>query len=908
MYPFQNNIPLEAKMRKISSFLVDKRKTVLIVFLVLTVICAVLMTQVGINSDMTKYLPADSSMKQGLDIVEEEFPAASSFNLMIEGLKEGEKEQVAEELALLEYVDSVSFEPGDPAYNVDGNTLYVLNLSVAANTAGVRSVTDAIEEMYQAYDIVMSGDALGNTAIEILPMLAGIAFVIMLIILFIMCNSWVEPFLFLLTIGVAIIINMGTNIIFGTVSDITTSIAAILQLVLSMDYSIMLLNRYRQEKETGAEKVAAMKSALANAFVSISSSSITTIVGMLALVFMSFTIGRDLGFVLAKGVLFSLICIFTVLPALILMCDKAIEKTAKKSLHIKMDKIGAFSYKTRRVVPIFFVILFILSFYLQGNVGISYTIADYYVIDQTFTLNNPIMIVYENSDENNIAALEEGWESAEHVSSVNGYATTLGKALTYDELAQGADMDEAMVAQMYLYYFDEQGALPEQTMTPNAFIRFLQTDVANNAQFSALMTEDMLAQLGALGTPGASVRLSAEEFAAYSGMDSAVAQQLFGYYFMSRGQTADGKIAQADLISFLQTEVAANPQFAALLTEADLAALQAMGTQGGMDDEMSADQIARMFGMEPAMVQQLFYYHMLSEGQLPQGQIALYDFIRFVVDNVAENEQFKPFFTDETLAQLEDAEALLGDGVKQLVGEQHARVIINTSFPEESEDTFAFIAALQEELDGALTGDYYIVGNSAMAYEMNETFPTEMNYITWLTALAIFLVVAIAFRSLSVPFILVCVIQCAIFITMGSIYMQGNNIYYLPLLIVQCLLMGATVDYGILYTSYYREFRQKLPKREALIASLNSSIHTILTSASILIIVTGVLGFILRVSNPAISEILLIIARGGVASSLLVVFVLPGLLSAFDRWVCKKDQRFPEEKADTDVHEDTKKA
>lgn len=884
-------------MKKVSSFLVDKRKIVLILFFTLTAVCAVLMTQVGINSDMTKYLPEDSSMKQGLNVVEEEFPVASSFNLMLKGLKDSEKEQVADELALLEYVDAVSYEPDDPAYNVDDKTLYVLNLPVAASSVEVKSVTDAIGEMYGAYEIVMSGDALGNTVKDILPMIASIALVLLLIILFIMCNSWVEPLLFLLTIGVAIIINMGTNIVFGTVSDITTSIAAILQLVLSMDYSIMLLNRYRQEKEIGMDKVSAMKSALHNAFISISSSSITTIAGMLALVFMSFTIGRDLGFVLAKGVLFSLICIFTVLPALILICDGAIEKTAKKSLHIKMDVIGAFSYRARRVIPVVFLILFAVSFYIKGNVGISYTMADYYEIDQTFALNNPIMVVYENGDEDTIAEKAEGWESSEYVTSVNGYATTLGKTLAYDELAEAAEMDEYMVAQMYFYYFDDKGELPAQTMSPNEFISFLQTDVADNEQFSDLMTEEMRAQLDGIAAPGEPVYLSAEEFAAYSGMDTVMVQQIFGYYFMSYGQTEDGRISQEDLISFLQTDIAANPQFAAMFTAEDFAALQAMGDgSAAMDEQMDAEELAEMFQMEPEMVQQLFYFHMASGGETPPGEITMYDFIGFVIDKVAGNEQFEPFFTEETLAQLEDAETLIDEGMEQLVGERHSRVIINTSYAEESDDTFAFIAGLKSELEANLDGNFYIVGNSAMAYEMNETFPTEMNNITWLTAIAIFIIVAIAFRSLSVPLVLVCVIQCAIFITMGSIYMQGNKIYYLPLLIVQCLLMGATVDYGILYTSYYREFRQMLTKKEAAIASLNHSVHTILTSASILIAVTGVLGFILRASNPAISEILLIISRGGLASTVLVIFFLPGILLAFDRWVCKKDKRFPEEK------------
>ena len=153
-----------------------------------------------------------------------------------------------------------------------------------------------------------------------------------------MCESYVEPFLFLTSILMAVVLNKGTNIIFSNVSHITDSIAAILQMALSMDYSIMLMNRYDQEKKTEKDKVKAMKNALYKAFQAISSSSVTTIVGLLALIFMTFKIGKDLGFVLAKGVLFSLICIFFVLPDLILIFDKWISKTKKRSPNIKVNK------------------------------------------------------------------------------------------------------------------------------------------------------------------------------------------------------------------------------------------------------------------------------------------------------------------------------------------------------------------------------------------------------------------------------------------------------------------------------------------------------------------------------------------------------------------------------------------
>jgi len=178
-----------------------------------------------------------------------------------------------------------------------------------------------------------------------------------------------------------------------------------------------------------------------------------------------------------------------------------------------------------------------------------------------------------------------------------------------------------------------------------------------------------------------------------------------------------------------------------------------------------------------------------------------------------------------------------------------------------------------------------------MAFEMSESFPSEQNKITILTVVAIFVVVALAFRSLSVPLILVLVIQCAVFVTMSISYVRGASLYYLPLLIVQCLLLGATVDYGILLTSYYRESRRTMERRDAIKNALNQSIHTIMTSGLILVIVTAVMGGSMGSSDPAISEILLTISLGAACALILVVFILPGVLVALDKIVTRRDDR-----------------
>lgn len=319
-------------MRKVVEFLVNKRIYIFCVMIVFTVIAAIAMQHVVINTDLIKYLPKDSDMRAGLKIMNEEFPdkdQPESFEIMFDDLSADEKIAVYDELLAHESIDTVDYDINSDKFNKDNHTLYVLN----SNVVGVDDtldLIDAIEDQFEdRYDICTYW---GNKPDNVLDFLIPVALVILVIVLFIMSDSYIEPLLLISTIGIAIILNMGTNALLDSVSDMTYSIAAVLQLILSIDYSIILFHRYAQEKALPdkPDKVTAMKNALYNAFGSITSSSLTTFVGLLALLLMTFTIGFDMGVVLAKGVLLSLICIFTVLPSLILWADKLIDKTTKK--------------------------------------------------------------------------------------------------------------------------------------------------------------------------------------------------------------------------------------------------------------------------------------------------------------------------------------------------------------------------------------------------------------------------------------------------------------------------------------------------------------------------------------------------------------------------------------------------
>ena len=171
-----------------------------------------------------------------------------------------------------------------------------------------------------------------------------------------------------------------------------------------------------------------------------------------------------------------------------------------------------------------------------------------------------------------------------------------------------------------------------------------------------------------------------------------------------------------------------------------------------------------------------------------------------------------------------------------LVSKKYSRAILNTKYGKESKDTLAFVQKTIDEV-GNKKG-IYVVGDSPMALEMSKYFNNELDFITILTILFIFVVVAFTFKDLLIPLILVLIIQCAVYVTMAILSMTGSKVYFISLLIVQAILMGATIDYAIVYTTYYKESRETMNVQKAIINAYNKSIHTILSSSSILIIVT----------------------------------------------------------------------
>ncbi len=734
-------------MNKLAAFIVSKRNWMLAVMACLAVACVFLYLNVRVNYDLTKYLPDDSNMKKGMDVMDDAFPAMSqdkTVRVMARGLSAEKQAELLAKLEAIPHVQSVAHGDSEK-YQKGDCTLFVLSTPYEYGTPEERSIEAALARDFREYGIEFKNDnATGLDGLPAWMLISAVA--LLIVILTLMCKSWFEPVLFLINIGIAVALNEGTNYFLGEISYITSSIAAVLQLVLSIDYSIMLMNRYRQERQQGLEKVDAMVSALKNCFSSVSSSALTTATGLLALAFMHFKIGMDLGFVLAKGVLFSLICVLTVLPGLVILGDGLVMRTAKKTLRIPMRRLAAFSYKRRIVLTCVFVAFFAVFCVLQGYTAIAYTMPRTDPIADVFPTDNMLVIVYENRDEEKAAALGEKIAAREEVTQVIGYPNLFGKAYPAGELAGMLDAFSAMGFNL-----------------------------------------------------GEGVNF-----------DPSMLSMVYNMYFSGTGTPAEEqKLTIPELFAYVDGTLMDNPLFSILVTP-------------------------------------------------------------------------------EVREAVSGAKAQLDSGMQMLKGERWSRMILYTAFPIESEQTDAFMNELVEA-GKEMSGAYYLIGNSAMNWEMQHTFSGELWTITLLTTAAIFLIVLLSSRSFVIPLLLVLIVQCGIYITVTIVGWQGYSIYYLALLMVECILMGATIDYGILFTNYYRELRRTLPAPDALRAAYEGSSHSILTSGLIIVLITAIFGY--AYPDPTIAEICRTLSTGALSVILVILFLLPAMLAAFDRLVIRKAKK-----------------
>lgn len=1244
-------------MHKISDFLVKHCYTIFIVFLVITVICAFLSAKVKINKDIYSYMPADSETSQGLQIMDDEFDysATSSYEIMLKGVPAEEKFQIKEEIEKVEGVKSVDYDDTDE-YNRDDFTRYKINVDAPADSETAGKVYKEVQSAYsEKYEMTAAGQVHDYNGAVLHIHIAVLAVAFAMVILIIMSKSWVEPFLFLFAILLAVVVNKGTNIIFPNVSHITDAIAAILQMALSMDYAIMLSTRYRQEKAKPdcKDKQTAMRNAMRYSFGAIISSSVTTVVGLLVLVLMSFTIGRDMGLVLSKGVILSLISIFTSLPALLLLFDKVIEKTAKKTINFNLTWAGKLGFNFRHAALPIFAAIFIGSFLLKGSTAIDFTASANNAIKDVFNEANQMALVYDNKMEDDVTKLCYEYDAREDTVRVLCYGNTINELEKYNEIVpkindlgtEKVETEDYLIKAIYYFYYKNVDSL---SVSLDDFVKFLQNDIFTDENFADEVTDEIVAKVNQFSYFTDQIKVnqprSKAEIASIMGVDEAKLDEVYVLYLAEQNPTI--RLTLNGFAEFVANEVLTNPNYASMITasqRADLEKLRLFSNATVTNNTKNSTELANLFGLDKETIEKILVYYnyntietptstatidelinfalsnenilgelkltsddvtnlktkydeikntitnakadalsryaefnekldaeiqklpeetresvsaqvenirneisakinnietlatrsysysdftaiintinssldaatnfldnfatnyqdflanfseetknqilsyvnqlsniiktarakidinsrleqlksiyklyqaettasvaqaspkdlvnfllihasdeklagaltpaavsklqlvqyiinhqstwfsynelantfgldaeklklvyalyeyrhvntdpqlslktlinFINEKILPVEEYAsrlseyeqvelgtvaslmhsaeagvlfnydalyrailpvsgnleknklflaylyygsLYDydenwtltleqFVDFLNDKVVTDSRFVSRIDDEMKQKIADGYETIHDAKKLLVGSKHNRALIETELPAEGEETFTFIRELKEKLGPNNKVDYFLAGDSAMAYEMSQSFGGEMDFITIITMLAIFAVVVCTFKSIFISLLLVLVIQCAVYIVMAFLSLTGSSIYFIALIIVQAILMGATIDYAILFTSYYVENRKvfHLNRKNALIQTYNKSIGAILTSALILIIVTAIVG---NFTSAVAGKICQSISLGTFCATIIILVLLPALLAILDGFIIKKNE------------------
>lgn len=383
-------------MQKFGRGVVKLRVPILIVSVLLLIPSIFGFVSTRINYDILSYLPSDIETMKGQDIMLDEFGKGGFSLVMLDGMDDKDVEKVKEKIEKVDHVCDVLWYdtladvslpkevlPDDiyDFFNTDNSTMMAVFFDEATSSDGSLEAVKEIRSIAgeQCFVSGMSSvvEDIKDLTMQEAPMYVVIAVILTSIILALTMDSFLIPLFFMLSVGMAIIYNMGTNFIQGEISFITEALAAVLQLAVTIDYSIFLWHSYKEEKEKHpGDNKEAMAVAIGKTITSVVSSSITTVAGFLALCFMSYELGMDMGIVMAKGVVIGVICCITVLPSMILVFDKALEKTMHKDLVPSLEKPSKFIIKHHAAFIVLFIVVLIPAVYGQINTNVYYNLTD----------------------------------------------------------------------------------------------------------------------------------------------------------------------------------------------------------------------------------------------------------------------------------------------------------------------------------------------------------------------------------------------------------------------------------------------------------------------------------------------------------------------------------------------------
>ena len=681
-------------MVKFGKFITKHKLFILILGVLLIIPSMIGMVKTRVNYDVLSYLPDSLETVSGQDIMVDEFGMGAFSMVIVENMDNKDVVALKEKLEKVDHVEKIIWydsvadislptdmlpnELKEALFNGDATMMIALFDNTTSSEDTMQAVTDMRNMVKdQAFISGMSGIVtdIKNLVQAELPVYIVIAGILALIVLLITMESIVTPVLFLLCIGLAILYNMGTNIFLGHISYITQALTAVLQLGVTMDYSIFLLESYQANKvRFDNDKERAMAHAISNTFKSVVGSSITTVAGFAALCFMTFALGRDLGIVMAKGVIIGVIVCITLLPSLILFFDKWIDKTTHRAIFPNFHKSSAFITRHRVIPLLIFAILFVPAFYGNNHVKV------YYNLDQ-------------------------------------GLPQDLDSAIANKKLEEKFNMN-------------------------NMHILLLKNGLSSKEK------NDMKNEIE--------------------------------------------KIDGVKWVLGMNSIVGAN-----------------------VPDDMIPNK----------------YKDMLKSDNWE---------LQFICSDYKTA-------TDQVNAQI----ASINDIVKKY------------------------------------SKDSMVIGEAPLTKDLQDVTDVDLATVNYLSIGAIFLIILLTFKSISLPVILVSVIEFAIFLNMSFPYYSGIELPFVASIVIGTIQLGATVDYAILMTTRYHKERvvnQKTKKEAVEIAHKTSMKSIIISGLSFFAVTFGVSAYS---SIDMINAICTLLSRGAVISTISVILILPAMLYLFDKVICK---------------------
>ena len=745
-------------MERLAGFIVDKRYLFILIFIGLCIMSIFTSNSVRVDEDLTNYLPDDSETRQGLAIMEREFITYGDARVMVSNITYAKAEELASMLREVDGVKSVEVSQ-DPEHFKDASALFEVTFegekldSVAIQ--GVKHVREALSG-YDTYIYTEVGNPTGIILEKEMNMVLVILVCIIILVLLLTSHTYAEVPILLITFGVAVWVNKGTNYWFGEISFITNSIAAVLQLGLAIDYAIILCHHYTDEREKGREAKDAVVKALSMAIPEISASSLTTISGLLALAFMKIKIGQDMSFVLIKAILFSMLSVFLLMPGLLLIASPLIDKTHHKQFLPKINAWGRMTVKTRYVIPPIFALIVIAAAILASQC--------------------PYVFGYSTLD---TLKQNEYKVSEKKINSTFGEVNNIALILPYKDY-----------------------------------------------ETEAKLLND-LEQLEGI-----------EKITALAGTDA-----------------RDGYMVTDSL----------TPREFAELTDLDITVARAVYTAYCTQNDNFTQAVGQL----------------LDITNIDNTSIPLIEVIKFVYD---QRDAYSNRIDADMMADLEELYNDLVDGEQQLHTQDYSRMILRLNLPVESDATYDYLTVIKGVIGKYYTESYF-VGETAKDKDFSSAFGEDNLLISMLTIIFVVAILLFTFKSAALPVLLILVIQGSIWINFSFPTIMRSNLYFLAYLIVSAIMMGANIDYAIVISSRYLQFKQKMDYKQAMIEALNTAFPTVVTSGTILAAAGFAIGILS--SENTVASIGICLGRGTLLSMLMVMGVLPQILLLGDSVVEK---------------------